>query len=86
MKTALPFIQKHMYCSVLKAVFYGLVVLLHYHFKGWFTDKRSKCGKEVWSGWPSTRPARDETEKIEKEPATGWAEGLSQSGFLFYSS
>jgi len=65
-----------LFCSLLKAVFYGLVALLHCHFLRWFTDKRSKLGEAVWSGWPSARPPRDETEKIEKDTATGWTEGL----------
>ena len=45
-------------------------------FRGWFTDKRSKWGEEVSSGWPSAGSAWDETEEVEQDTAASLAEGF----------
>ena len=83
MKTAPPFIQKFPYCSVLKAVFYGLVALLHCPYQG--IQREEAIGEKVWSGWPSAWLARDKTEKVEEDTATSWAKGFWGCGLLFYS-
>lgn len=52
----------------------------------WFTgNKGLNVVHEVYSRWPSTEPAGDETEEIEHDAATGWAEGFWQCGLWFCS-
>ena len=76
MKTASHFIEICPHWIDLKAVFFILGTLLHGPVQGGLQGKRSNGGEAVRSGWPSARPARNETEKIEKDTSTGWAEGL----------